>query len=168
MNMDTNKFKKMMKQIEDAMAAVSFAEEGQADAAETLFKRERRVLLALKEGHLDAKTLKYALNASLRINAHLDVLFVAAEGRTPHAETELEGFTRELRTAGISFRIIQRAGCMKQEIIEYTNTEHDVLFVVVESPGSLDADCMKKEGVLTELWQNLRCPLVVVAEQAGA
>jgi hypothetical protein len=166
--MDTNKFKKMMKQIEDAMAAVSFAEEGQAEAAETLFKRERRVLLALKEGHMDAKTLKYALNASLRINAHLDVLFVAAEGRTPRTDPLLEGFAQELQTAGVPYRVIQRAGCLKQEIIEYTNTEHDVLFVVVESPGSLDADCMKKEGVLTELWKNLRCPLVVVADQAGA
>ena len=165
--MDTNKFKKMMRQIEDAMAAVSFAEEGQAEAAETLFKRERRVLLALKEGHLDAKTLKYALNASLRISAHLDVLFVAAEGHTPRTDPLLEGFAQELQAAGVPYRVIQRAGCLKQEIIEYTNTEHDVLFVVVESPSSLDADCRKKEGVLTELWKNLRCPLVVVADQAG-
>lgn len=165
--MDSNKFKKMMKQIEDAMAAVSFAEEGQAEAAETLFKRERRVLLALKEGHLDAKTLKYALNASLRINAYLDVLFVASGSSEPHADPMLEDFAKELQAAGVPYRIIQRAGCLKQEIIEYTNAEHEVLFVVVESPDSLDVDCMKKEGVLSELWKNLRCPLVVVAEQAG-
>jgi K+-sensing histidine kinase KdpD len=166
--MDTNKFKKMMKQIEDAMAAVSFAEEGQAEAAEALFQRERRVLLALKEGHMDAKTLKYALNASLRISAHLDVLFVAAEDRTPHADPVLEGFAKELQAAGVTYRVIQRTGCLKQEIIDYTNTEHDVLFVVVESPRSLDADCRKKEGILTELWKNLRCPLVVVSDAAGA
>jgi hypothetical protein len=166
--MDTNKFKRMMKQIEDSMAAVSFAEEGQAEAAETLFKRERRVLLALKEGHLDAKTLKYALNASLRISAHLDVLFVASAGRNPLADSMLEGFAAELKAAGVPFRIIQREGCLKQEIIDYTNAEREVLFVVVESPGSLDADCGKKEGILTDLWKNLRCPLVVVADQAGA
>jgi hypothetical protein len=166
--METNKFKKMMKQIEDAMAAVSFAEEGQAEAAETLFKRERRVLLALKEGHLDARTLKYALNASLRINAHLDVLFVATSGHVPHADPMLEDFAKELQAAGVPYQIIQRAGCLKQEIIDYTNAEHEVLFVVVESPGSLDADCMKKEGFLAELWENLRCPLVVVTDQAEA
>jgi hypothetical protein len=57
---------------------------------------------------------------------------------------------------------------MKQEIIDYTNGRHDVLFVVVESPNSLDADCRKKDGVLTELWKNLRCPLVVVSDAAGA
>lgn len=158
----------MMKQIEDAMAAVSFAEEGQSEAAATLFRGERRVLLALKEGHLDAKTLKYALNASLRIKAHLDVLFVSSSGRNTRPEPLLDEFAVELKAAGVESRFIQREGCLKQEIVDYTNAEREVLFVVVESPGSLDADCRKKEGVLTELWKNLRCPLVVVSDQAGA
>ncbi len=166
--MESNKFKKMMKQIEDAMAAVSFAEEGQAESAEALFKRERRVLLALKEGHVDAKTLRYALNASLRISAHLDVLFVASPDRMPRIDETLANFTSELRTAGVPFRVIERSGCLKQEIIDYTKKEHEVLFVVVESPGSLDADCGRKDGILTELWKNLSCPLVVVSDAAGA
>lgn len=166
--MEQSKLKKMMKQIEDAMAAVSFAEEGQVEAAESLFKRERRVLLALKEGHVDAKTLRYALNASLRIKAHLDVLFVAAPDRTPKSDPVLTAFTSELRTSGVPFRMIERSGCLKQQIIDYTKKERDVLFVVVESPGSLDADCARKDGVLTELWKNLSCPLVVVSDTAGA
>ncbi len=168
--MESNKLKKMIKQIEDAMAAVSFAEEGQAEAAETLFKRERRVLLALKEGHVDAKTLRYALNASLRISAHLDVLFVAAPDSAPRPQTDpaLAAFTSELRTTNVPFRMIERSGCLKQEIIDYTKKEREVLFVVVESPGSLDADCGKRDGVLTELWKNLSCPLVVVSDAAGA
>ena len=166
--MEANKFKKMMKQVEDAMAAVSFAEEGQTDAAAALFKRERRVLLALKEGHSDSKTLRYALNASLRINAALDILYVAAPGPASTAGPLLEGFTDELTAAGVPYRVTARTGCLKQEIIDYTNGRHDVLFVVVESPGSLDADCGKKDSVLTELWKNLRCPLVVVSDAAGA
>jgi hypothetical protein len=166
--MDTNKFKKMMKQVEDAMAAVTFAEEGQAEAAVSLFKRERRVLLALKEGHQDSKTFRYALNASLRINASLDILHVASPGTEQQGEPLLENFTAELRTAGIPYQMIERSGCMKQEIIDYTNGKHNVLFVVVESPNSLDADCRKKDGVLTELWKNLKCPLVVVSDAAGA
>ncbi len=166
--MEPNKLKKMMKQIEDAMAAVSFAEEGQDEAAETLFRRERRVLLALKEGHVDPKTLRYALNASLRISAHLDVLFVASPDREPQLDASVAAFVSELRTAGVPFRMIERSGCMKQEIIDYTRKEREVLFVVVESPGSLDADCAKKDGLLTELWKNLSCPLVVVSDAAGA
>lgn len=166
--MDTNKFKRMMKQVEDAMAAVSFAEEGQADAAASLFKRERRVLLALKEGHRDIKTFRYALNASLRIGARLDILLVASPGGPLNADGLPESFTTELKTAGVPYEVVERTGCMKQEIIDHTNKDHEVLFVVVESPNSLDADCRKKDGVLTELWKNLRCPLVVVSDAAGA
>jgi hypothetical protein len=167
--MESYKFKKMMKQIEDAMAAVTFAEEGHADAAASLFKRERRVLLALKEGHIDAKTFKYALNSSMRIDARLDILYVAAPAsREPVANPLLQQFEAELNAAGIGHRLIRRSGCLKQEIIDYTNKEHEVLFVVVESPGSLDADCTRKDGVLTELWKNLRCPLVVVTDHAEA
>lgn len=166
--MDQNKLKKIMKHVEDAMAAVTFAEEGQADTASALFKRERRVLLALKAGRTDAKTLRYAMNASLRIQADLDILYVASPGTERQAEPLLESFTAQLKTAGVSYHVIERSGCMKQEIIDYTNGKHDVLFVVVESPNSLDADCRKKDGVLTELWKNLRCPLVVVSDAAGA
>ncbi|MDA8098280.1 MAG: universal stress protein [Nitrospiraceae bacterium] len=166
--MDSNKMKKIMRQIEDTMAAVSFAEEGQAESAASLFKRERRVLLALKEGHTDVKTLRYALNATLRISAQLDVLFVCAPDGEGQTSPLLQAFAEELKAAGVEHRIFERSGCLKQEIIDFTNKERDVLFVVVESPGSLDADCRKKEGLLTELWKNLRCPLVVVSDAAGA
>jgi hypothetical protein len=166
--MDQSKFKKMMKQVEDTMAAVTFAEEGQSEAAAEIFKRERRVLLALKSGRTDSKTLRYAMNASLRIQAALDILHVASPGTEQQVEPLLENFTAELRTAGVPYQMIERSGCMKQEIIDYTNGKHDVLFVVVESPNSLDADCRKKDGVLTELWKNLKCPLVVVSDAAGA
>ena len=54
--MDQNKIKKMMKHVEDEMAAVSFAEEGQAEAADAFFKRERRVLLALNAGRTDIQS----------------------------------------------------------------------------------------------------------------
>jgi hypothetical protein len=160
-----SKIKKMLKQIEDSLAAVSFAEEGEFEDAEALFKRERRVLLALKEGHIDPGTLKYALNASTRIGARLDVLYVsAAAGKEEGLSPLLLQFESELKTAGLPYRLTRRSGCLKQEIIDYTEKDHEVLFVVVESPGSLDADCRKKDGILTELWKNLRCPLVVVSE----
>jgi hypothetical protein len=96
------------------------------------------------------------------------VLFVASPDRETQIDPAVEAFLSELRAAGVPFRMIERSGCMKQEIIDYTRKEHDVLFVVVESPGSLDADCRRKDGVLTELWKNLSCPLVVVTDQAGA
>ena len=50
-----------MKNVEDALAAVTFAEEGQVATARSIMKEGRRVLLALKEGRIDDKTLMYAI-----------------------------------------------------------------------------------------------------------
>jgi hypothetical protein len=167
--MESTRLKKMMKRIEDAMAAVSFAEEGDFETAESLFNRERRVLLALKEGRTDAKTLKYALNTALRIKAHLDILSVSSTtGRDRGGDPGLQQFESDLKAAGVPYRMIQGAGCLKQEIVDYTDREHEVLFVVIESPASLDTDCKKKDTQLAELWQKLRCPLVVVMDEAKA
>jgi hypothetical protein len=167
--METNKMNKMMKKIEDLMTATSFAEEGEFDSAQLFLRGERRVLLAVREGHIDAKTLKYALNTTKRINAHLDILFVSSDGNEDqNAATALARFQADLKAEGVQYRLIQRTGCLKQEIVDYTNTEKEILFAVVESPGSLDAECKKKDTRLSELWQNLKCPLVVVMDEARA
>lgn len=163
--MDTMKLKKLMKQIEDAMTAASFAEEGEFETAQSLAQGERRVLLALREGQVDHKTLTYALNTCQRIGARLDLLFVSSgKAHDPLSNPVLSQFESELEAAGIPYRLVRTSGCLKQEIIDYTNKEHGVLFVIVESPESLDAECRKKDPLLSELWQKLRCPLVVVSE----
>lgn len=163
--MDADKLKRMMKKIEDAMTATTFAEEGEADAARAFLRGGRRVLLAVREGQTDPKTLKYALNSSRRVGALLDILFVSSsETRDPLADPAFRQFASELESAGIAYRLVRRTGCMKQEIIDYTNREKDILFAVIESPHSLDAECKKKDSRLAELWRNLKCPLVVVSE----
>ncbi len=168
-NMDTNKLKKMMKQVEDALAAASFAEEGESEAARSLLYEGRRVLLALKQGRIDLRTLKYAVNTSKRIGAHLDILYVAATGGHERIDDPLiRDLQSELSAEGIQYRLIRQTGCLKQAVIDYTNREKEILFAVVESPNSLDADCNKKDTRLSELWQQLKCPLVVVMDEARA
>lgn len=165
--MDADKLKKMMKQIEDAMTAISFAEEGEGEAARAFLREGRRVLLALREGQVDPKTLKYALNSTKRIGAQLDILFVSSsKAQDPFADPVLKGFASDLTSMGITYRMVHRTGCMKQEIIDYTNREKDVLFAVIESPHSLNAECGKRDLRLAELWRNLKCPLVVVTDEA--
>jgi hypothetical protein len=167
--MEATKFKKLMKNVEDALAAATFAEEGQAATARSIMKEGRRVLLALKEGRIDAGTLKYALNTSKRIGADLDILHVAAPGNTTAAiDPLLSNFESELKAEGITYRMIRRTGCLKQQILDYTNSEKEILFAVIESPKSLDADCNKGDKTLSELWQKLKCPLVVVMDGARA
>jgi hypothetical protein len=167
--MDSDKLKKMMKQIEDAMTATSFAEEGEIEAAQSFLREGRRVLLALREGQIDARTLKYALNSSIRVGAQLDILYISSlKTLDPLADPMLRQFTSELQAAGITYRLVRKTGCMKQEIIDYTNKEKDILFAVIESPYSLDAECKKRDSRLAELWRNLKCPLVVVMDEAKA
>ena len=167
--MEATKLKKMMHTIEDSLAAISFAEEGQAGAARSIMNEGRRVLLALKEGRVDAKTLKYALNTAKRIEAQLDILFVSATGAQGSGnDPMLSAFESELGREGIGHRLIQRTGCLKQQIIDYTTSEKNILFAVIESPHSLDLDCSTKDKTLSELWRKLKCPLVVVMDGARA
>jgi len=164
------RLKKMVKQIEDVMAAATFAEEGVPEAARSLLSEGRRVLLGLKQGQIDAKTLKYALNTSKRINAQLDILFVASASGAPVGEVvpdkELIRFQETLRSEGVPYRLLVRTGCLKQQIIDHTGKDREIAFAIIESPSSLDRDCNKRDKTLSELWQKLKCPLVVVMEEA--
>ncbi len=163
--------KKIMKKMEDALAATSFAEEGESGTARSILAEGRRVLLALKEGRIDVRTLKYAVNTAKRINAGLDILYVAAAGRGDGADSPddplVQDLQSELSAAGIPCRMVRRTGCLKQAVIDYTGHEKDILFAVVESPN-VDADCNIRDSRLSELWRQLKCPLVVVMDGAGA
>jgi hypothetical protein len=167
--MEATKINKMTKNVENALAAATFAEAGEVVTARSILKEGRKVLLALKEGRIDVKTLKYALNTASRIDAHLDILYVTVPGGSMNSlDPLIVNFEPELRAAGISYSIVPRSGCLKQQIIDYSNSEKDILFAVIESPHSLDADCSKKDKTLSELWQKLKCPLVVVMDGAKA
>ncbi len=154
-----------MGKIEDALAAVSFAEEGEFDAAKEMMKEERRVLLAVRERQMDIKTLKYAVNTSKRVKADLDILYVSSNGAT---DPVMARFLSELQEDGVFYRLILKGGCLKQAIIDYTNSNREIIFVVIESSDSLDVDCAGKDNRLSESWKNLKCPLVVVSEAAKA
>ena len=84
------------------------------------------------------------------------------------ADPALQPFLSELAAEGITYRLITRSGCLKQQIIDYTDSEKEILFAVIESPSSLDADCDKQDKELSELWRKLKCPLVVVMDGAKA
>jgi len=167
--METLKLKKLMRSIEDTLTAVSFAEEDEAALAHQVMADSRGVLLALKEGRIDIKVLRYALNTAKRISARLDILYVrSAKNGGTGIEPLLHQFEAELSAEGIRYQLITRTGCLKQQILDYTNSEKEILFAVVESPNSLDVDCSKGDSTLSSLWQNLKCPLVVVTDEAEA
>ncbi len=159
------KLKKAMKSLESAMMAAS-AGENEAGTARELLKEEHGVLLAIRRGQMDKKTFRYAVNTCKRIGAHLDILYISpTEARDPLLEECLS----EVMAEGISYRVMRKNGCLKKEIIDYTNKKKEILFAVTESSENLDVDCKGKgkAGMLSEAWQNLKCPLVVVADTVG-
>ncbi len=153
----------LKKKVEDLMSAISFAEEGEFDTAREMLKEKRRVLLAVKENHLDKKTFRYAINTCKRVGADLDILYVSSSGKTSPV---LEQCMEDLKNEGINFRVVQKHGCLKQQIIDYTNSKKEILFAVTKSLENLDLDCGGKGKRLSEAWQRLSCPLVVVADNA--
>jgi len=167
--MGTSKLQKMMKKVEDALAAASFAEEGESDSARSLLNSGRRVLLALKDGKIDAKTVKYAVNIAKRVGAGLDILYVTSTDRGAEtADPAVGALEAELAAEAVPYRLLRKTGCLKQAVIDYSNREKEILFAVVESPNSVDADCTRKDTRLSELWQKLKCPLVVVMDEVRA
>jgi hypothetical protein len=159
--------KSLRTKIEDMLAAISFAEEGEFAAATEFSRPERRVVLALTEAGIDEGTLQYALNSTKRTAARLDILYGSApDGRASGEVPLFSRFLAALQRQGTPYRVISVSGCLKEAILDYTNRERNIAFAVVESPGSLDAGCTSKDGRLSELWRNLSCPLVVVMDAA--
>lgn len=143
------------------MMAAAFAGEGEFDAARTLMREERRVLLAIEGGRIDRKTLRYAVNTCRRIGADLDILSVSLE-EVP--DLVFEQWLAELRQEGIRCRMRKESGCLHDAVIDYTNARKEVLFVVIGAVDNPEAGCKGRGKGLAAAWQGLRCPLVVVAD----
>lgn len=155
------RLKRAMKRFGTAMAAAAFAEEGEPDTARTLVREERRVLLAVKEGRIDGKTFRYAVNTCRRIGADLDILYVSAG---QDADPALEQCLSGVRQAGIPYRLQKGVGSLEEAVIAYTNARKEVLFAVIGTEDNREADGKGKGKKHAGAWQGLRCPLVVVAE----
>lgn len=152
---------RLSKKIEDMMSAISFAEEGEFDTARRMLKEERRVLLAVKDGQIERRSLKYALNTCKRIGAHLDILYVAEDEAGGAVDSLITGFCSDIEKEGIRCEVIRNTGCLKRLVIDHTKARKDILFVVIESVEAADMECGRDKR-LSDSWDDLRCPLVVV------
>jgi hypothetical protein len=158
--------KRFAKKFEDIMTASAFAEAGEFKTAQEILREGRRILLAIKEGHLDKKILKYALNTCKRVVANLDILYISS---TDKMDPMLKQFLAEFEKEGIDYSLIRKGGCLEKEIKEYTDSHDEIAFVIIESSDALDINRTKGSKLL-EAWQNLnlQCPLVVVTDSTHA
>jgi hypothetical protein len=157
------KIKKLLKGLEDSMSAVAFAEAGEFETARSILKERRKVLLALTGKNSDANAFRHAINICNRIKAELEILYI--EG---YEESRLDYYNGQLKKEGIEYNLIRAKGCIKEEILSYTNNNREILFVVVESPDGLIINCNEEEHIIAKSYRKLKCPLVVVSETAGS
>ena len=142
-----------------------YAEAGEPDKAREFIKGRKTVLLALTDRAFDKGALRYALNISKRIGAHLEILYVTESGKQ---RVGFDDFISEVEKEGFVFSLVMEKGCVKKAILGYTRKRREIQFVVVGSITELDTEC-RAEKTLVNAWEKLNCPLVVVSKgQAGS
>ena len=151
----------LRKEWEKIFASVAFAEAGEFETAQEMVKGRKKVLLALSERLVNNDVLKYALSLSKRIEADIDILYLAG----PRAENSyLNEFVSTSEREGVSCTVQKRQGCMKKAILDYTEKRKEILFVIVGTESELAMECEIDETTFSKAWKKLRCPLVVVSK----
>lgn len=156
---DKRNIKKWLEQFETDMAAASLAEAGEHEFAREILREKRNVLLAITDEKRDVGAFNYAVNICKRIGTGLHLLI-------PERIMEIvkNTLSPKLMQEGINHKLIKISQCIREEILEYTRKNRDILFVVVESVDGLDLNCREPQQKIPETWKNLSCPLVVVSE----
>ncbi|BAP55417.1 hypothetical protein THII_1120 [Thioploca ingrica] len=110
----------------------------------------RKVLLAVKENELPEYMLHYASNLCQRIEAGLDVLWIATNQPIPQILTNFLKNTRQ-----IPCQLIQCSGEPAVEIQRYVYSDQHIVMIVMHSMETW-------QGSNPRFWEKLPCPVVVV------
>lgn len=151
----------MKKRFEDLMSAIAFAEAGEHETAREMLKSKQAVLFAISDRTPHKDVFVYALNISKRLQADINILYLA---ETNEKKACLNEFASNAGKEGIRCTVITKDGCMKKAILDYTEKNKEILFVIVGSEPELDFECKADKNSLSDAWARLKCPLVVVTK----
>lgn len=120
-------------------------------------KPERKVLLAVREGHVEPRLLVSARGLAQRMGADVDVLVLAAGESVPR---EVDAFVKSLRDEGIGYTLTVRPELRRRDIVNYANTHECVATVVIDSLEGWESIAADRAS---NPWNKLACPLVTAA-----
>ncbi|MGK2953700.1 MAG: hypothetical protein ACSLEZ_15125 [Thiobacillus sp.] len=121
--------------------------------------KQRTVLLAVREGHVDPRLLTSALSLCSRLEADLEIQVIGASDTPP---AEMEDFLASLRAAGSPFSLVFKPSLRRRDLVDYANAHENIAAVVIDSREGWEALAMDRSS---DPWKRLACPLVTAAAQ---
>jgi hypothetical protein len=149
----------LVKQFQEIMSSVAFAEVGEVGSAMRILHERHKVLLVLTGEETDMKAARYALNICKRIRVGIEILYIT---RNNDDIRFLEEYLKELKTKGIEYEVRPYKESMKEEIMRFLEKEKNIQFVVIDSED-LGIDSVSDRPETLEKWERLNCPLVLVS-----
>ena len=121
--------------------------------------KQRTVLLAVREGHVDPRLLTSAQSLCRRLEADLEIQVIAA-GETPPAE--MDDFLASLREADLPFSLDVKPSLRRRDLVDYANAHENIAALVIDSREGWEALALDRSS---DPWKRLACPLVTAAAQ---
>lgn len=151
--------KSLVKQFEEIMSSLAFAEVGEIGTAMSILHERHKVLLVLTGEGTDMKAARYALNICKRIGVGIEILYITKNNdEIPF----MEEYLKELKRKGIAYQVRRCKKSMKGEIIRFIEKEKGIEFVVIDSKD-LALDPESDNPKTLKKWEKLTCPLVLVS-----
>ncbi|HXX81483.1 MAG TPA: hypothetical protein VEI46_08030 [Thermodesulfovibrionales bacterium] len=151
--------KSLVKQFEEIMSSVAFAEAGEVGSAIKILHERHKVLLVLTGEETDMKAARCALNICKRIGVGIEILYIT---KNDHEIPFLEEYLNELKIKGIEYKVRRCKDSTKEEIMRFLEKEKDIQFVVIDSQD-LGIDSASDKPETLKRWERLTCPLVLVS-----
>jgi hypothetical protein len=121
--------------------------------------KQRTVLLAVREGHVDPRLLTSALSLCGRLEADLEIQVIAAGEAPP---PEMEAFLTSLRATGQPFSLDVKPSLRRRDLVDYANAHENIAALVIDSREGWEALALDRSS---DPWKHLACPLVTAAAQ---
>jgi hypothetical protein len=119
--------------------------------------KQRTVLLAVREEHVDPRLLTSALALCRRLEADMEIQVIAASEVPP---AEMDGFLETLREAGLPFSLVVKPSLRRRDLVDYANAHEHIAAVVIDSREGWEALALDRSS---DPWKHLACPLVTAA-----